>query len=111
MGYATASTDDVESLVPEEWGGMWMLGDALGAANLGVTVLELEPGGKGKEHDHAGSDHEEVYLVVSGEVTLAVGDDEVTLGPDEAVRVDPRTTRQVQNRGDERAKLVVAGAP
>lgn len=111
MGYETASTDDVDSVVPDEWGGMWFLRDALDAETVGVTLLELDPGGKGKEHDHAGTDHEEVYLVLEGEATVSVGDDRVTLGPEEAIRVDPETTRQLRNHGDDRLRVVIAGAP
>lgn len=135
MGYSVAGTSDVESVVPEEWGGMWFLRDALDCERLGVTLLELDPGGKGKEHDHGGTDHEEVYLVVDGELTVALGPEDrdaveggsedqgdveggdgatgerEVLGAGEAVRVDPGTTRQLFNRGDERVRVVVAGAP
>ncbi|WP_255150021.1 cupin domain-containing protein [Halorarius halobius] len=111
MGYDTAGTADVDSVVPDEWGGMWFLRDALDCEHVGVTLLELEPGGKGKRHDHDGTDHEEVYLVVAGELTVEVGDETVTLGNGEAVRVDPHTTRQVFNRGDAPLRVVVAGAP
>lgn len=112
MGYKKASTEDVDSVVPDEWGGMWFLRDALGAENLGVTVLELEPDGKGREHDHAEDGQEEVYLVVEGEVDvdLTERDETVTLGEDEALRVDPDEARRIVNRGDDRAKLVLAGA-
>lgn len=111
MGYRKVSTADVESAVPDEWGGMWFLRDALGTETLGVTVLELEPGGKNKPHDHAGDGQEEVYLVVEGRVEVDLADETVTLGPDEALRIDPGERRQIANRGDERAKLVLAGAP
>lgn len=118
MGYTVAGTSDVESVVPDEWGGMWFLRDALDCEQLGVTLLELEPGGKGKRHDHAGSDHEEVYLVVDGTLTVELDDGSVDgdtakeiLDVGEAVRVDPGTTRQLFNRDDERVRVVVAGAP
>lgn len=111
MGYTTASTDDVDSVVPEEWGGMWFFRDALGCEQMGVTLLELEPGGKGKRHDHAGDDQEEVYLVVDGELTVELDDETVALDAGGAVRVGPDTTRQVFNRGDDRVRVVVAGAP
>lgn len=111
MGYTTASTDDVDSVVPDEWGGMWFFRDALDNEQLGVTLLELDPGGKGKQHDHEGTDHEEVYLVVGGELSVEVGDETVTLGDGEAIRVAPETTRQLFNRGEERVRVVVAGAP
>lgn len=115
MAYAKASTDDVESVVPEEYGGMWFLRDVLGAQRLGVTLMELAPGGKGKRHDHADEDHEEIYLVLDGELTVELGEqgdpDTVTVGPEEALRVDPGTTRQLFNRGESDARLVIAGAP
>lgn len=112
MGYKTASTDDVDSVIDEEYGEMWFLRDALDAERVGVTVLELEPGAKGKEHDHSHDGQEEVYLVAEGEVDIDLTDrdETVTLGAEEAVRLDADETRQIRNRGEERAKLVLAGA-
>ncbi|WP_336133700.1 cupin domain-containing protein [Natronomonas amylolytica] len=128
MDYTTASTDDIDSVVPEEYGGMWFFREPLDCENLGITLLELEPGGKGKHHAHAADGQEEVYLVVGGEqaddadevgdpeltVRLGPEDDheaEVTLEPGEAIRVSPETQRQLHNHSDARVRLVVAGAP
>lgn len=131
MGYTAAGTTDVDSVVPEEWGGMYFFRDVLDCEQLGVSLLELEPEGKGKRHDHSGTAHEEIYLVVDGELTVELGDEagdessgkgdheteseaggeRVTLTNGEAVRVDPETTRQLFNRGDERVRVVIAGAP
>jgi uncharacterized cupin superfamily protein len=111
MGYQTASTDDVESVIDEEYGGMWFLKDALGTEEVGLTVLELEPGAKGKEHDHGGDGQEEIYCVVDGEIDVDIEDETVTLGEGDAVRIDAGETRQIHNRGEDRARLVLAGAP
>lgn len=111
MGYETAQKTDAESVVPGEFGGMWFLKDELGANELGITVLELEPGGKGKEHDESESGQEEVYYVVSGTVDIHLGEETVTVGPEEAIRLDSTQQRQIENNGDQRAKLVLAGAP
>lgn len=118
MDYDTASAEAVDSVVPEEYGGMWFFREPLGCDNLGVTLLELEPGGKGKAHDHADDGQEEVYLVVDGEATVHLGGDgdgppetEVTLSAGEAVRVGPDTRRQLHNRGDGTMRVVIAGAP
>jgi len=111
MGYRKVSTDDVESVIDEEWGGMWFLKGALDTEELGVTVLELEPGAKGKEHDHAADEQEEVYVCVDGEIDVELDDGMVTLSENEAVRIDAGETRQMHNRGDERARLVLVGAP
>jgi quercetin dioxygenase-like cupin family protein len=111
MGFETASIDDVESVIPEEHGGMWFFRSPLDAEQVGLTLMELEPGSRGKEHDHEAGDHEEIYLVLDGDVDFDIEDETVTLGEGEAVRVDPETTRQIHNRGDKRARLAIAGAP
>jgi quercetin dioxygenase-like cupin family protein len=137
MDYDVASTEAVDSVVPGEYGGMWFFREPLDCENLGMTLLELEPGGKGKAHDHAADGQEEVYLVVGsepprgseapsgeddeprgGELTVRLGggeddppDEAVTLGAGEAVRVGPETRRQLHNHGDERVSIVIAGAP
>lgn len=110
MGYTVAGTADVDSLIDEEYGGMWMLRGPLECERLGVSVVELEPGGKGKRHHHRGDGHEEVYLVVEGHLDVDLDGETVTLGPDEAIRVGPRTQRQLVNRGDERVKVVAVGS-
>lgn len=111
MGYDTASKTDVESVVPEEFGGMWFLKDELDSEHVGITILELEPEGKGKEHDHAEDGQEEIYYVTEGEVDVELDDEVVTLTEDQVMRLDPEQTRQIVNRGDKRAKLVLAGGP
>ena len=113
MGYDTATKTDPESVVPEEFGGMWFLKDELESDHLGFSILELEPGGKGKEHDETDTGQEEIYYVAAGtvDVELTDRDETVSLEEDELIRLDPEESRQLFNRGDERAKLVLAGAP
>lgn len=111
MGYQKASTADVDSPIPEEWGAIWFLKKPLETEELGISIFELEPGGKGAEHDEGETGQEEVYVCVEGEVTFEFEDDTVVLRENEALRVSPGTTRQVHNRGDERFKMVVVGAP
>ncbi|SIS09035.1 cupin domain-containing protein [Natronorubrum thiooxidans] len=113
MGYDTASKTDPESVVPDEFGGMWFLKDELETDHLGFSILELEPGGKGKAHDETESGQEEIYYVVAGLVDIEVGDSDetVTLEEDDLIRLDADERRQIVNRGDEHAKLVLVGAP
>lgn len=118
MDYDISSTDEIDSVVPDEYGGMWFFRDSLGCENLGMTLLELEPDGKGKPHDHAADGQEEVYLVVDGELTVQLGgsdetlaDEQLTLQSGAAVRIGPETRRQLHNHGNERVRVVIAGAP
>lgn len=111
MAYRKATTDDVESVVPEEWGGMWFLKKPLGTEHVGVSIFELEPGGRGREHDESESGQEEVYVCVAGEATVELDDETVVLRENEALRVDPGQSRLLRNRGDERFRVVVVGAP
>jgi len=111
MGYDTVHRSDVESVVPEEYGGMWFLKDALGASELGLTVLELEPEAKGKEHGHSGDGQEKIYYVVKGTVDIELDDETVTLEDGDAIRLDPEQTRQIHNHSDARATLILAGTP
>ena len=113
MGYDTAHKSDPESVVPEEYGGMWFLKEELDTDHIGFSVLELEPDAKGKEHDETETGQEEIYYVVAGEidVELTDRDETVTLEADDLIRIDPEESRQLFNRGGERAKLVLVGAP
>jgi len=118
MDFDTASTDAIDSVVPEEYGGMWFFREPLGCENLGMTLLELEPDGKGKPHDHGQDGQEEVYMVVDGQLVVGLGggddrpaDETVTLEAGEALRVGPETRRQLHNHGDGRVRVVIAGAP
>ena len=115
LDYDTASTEKIDSVVPEEFGGMWFFKESLNCDDLGMTLLELEPGGKGKPHDHAEDGQEEVYLVVDGELTVEIGDEDdetesVELSAGEAIRVGSGTWRALSNDGDKRVRVVIAGA-
>lgn len=90
---------------------MHFLRDPLGTEQLGVTVVECEPGWSGKEHDHAEEDHEEVYLLLEGGATVTIDNrEEVPMEPGDAVRISPETTRRIQN-DDEPSTFVLVGAP
>ncbi|MCW8173233.1 cupin domain-containing protein [Natrialba swarupiae] len=112
MGYDTAAKTDAESVVPEEHGGMWFLREELETSSLGFTVLELEAEASGKEHDETETGQEEIYYVVSGSIDVELTDAEetVSLEAEDAIRIDPDESRQIHNRGDERAELVLVGA-
>ncbi len=80
----------------------------LGLGSLGMNLIVLRPGERGRIHAH--ERQEEVYLVLEGELTLVIEGQEQVLGPDDAVRVGPAVRRQLVNAGGERLVLLALGA-
>ncbi|MDJ1433029.1 cupin domain-containing protein [Halostagnicola sp. A-GB9-2] len=111
MSYEKAHKTDPESIIPEESGGLWFLKEELETDEIGLSVLELEPGVSGKAHDETHTGQEEVYYVVEGTVTVDLDDESVTLEADEALRIETEVERQIHNESDEATKLVLVGAP
>lgn len=80
----------------------------LGLSSFGLNQLNLEPGQRGRIHRHARQ--EEVYLVISGELTIEVeGIGSETLAAGELLRVGPELRRQLSNRSAERVTLLAIG--
>ncbi len=105
MPYTKTHYESVEPVADS----MHFLRDPLECEKLGITVVDCEPGWTGKPHDHAEEDHEEVYLLLEGEATVQVEDEEVSLEAGEAIRVAPESTRQIRN-GETESTFVLAGA-
>mgnify|MGYP000465723361 FL=1 len=101
-----ARYDDVDPV----GGGLHFLRDELDCTNLGVSVLECDPGWAGKPHDHAEDGQEEVYVLVEGEATVTVDGDDVSLEAGDALRLAPEEERQIRN-GETESRFVLVGAP
>src|SRR6266480_5202950 len=74
-------------------------------------VWRYPPSTRGRRHaDHA---QEEVFVVISGSLTMLLGDppDRVDVGPESVVAVEPGTPLQVRNEGGEELVLYIYGAP
>lgn len=106
MSHTKTNYTDVEPVADS----LYFLRDELDCENLGVSVLECEPGWTGKEHDHAEEGHEEVYLLLDGEATVVVEDEEIPMGEGDALRISPDATRHIEN-GDDESRFVLVGAP
>src|SRR5262245_10612447 len=83
---------------------------ATGAQAFGFNYFTLPPGVEGREHDHAGEGHEEVYFVVRGSGTMRIDGDEIELRPGRFSRVASDATR-LRVGGDEGVEIVTFGAP
>jgi len=106
MTHTKVNYEDVEPRA----GAMHFLRDELDAEQVGLTVLDCEPGWSGMAHDHADDDHEEIYFLVEGEATVVVEGDAVQMESGDALRLSPDATREIEN-GDTESTFVLVGAP
>ena len=76
-----------------------------------ARVWRYPPHTRGRRHaDHA---QEEVFVVVSGTMTMLLGEppERVDVPPTSVVAVEPMTPLQVRNEGDEELVVFIYGAP
>jgi mannose-6-phosphate isomerase-like protein (cupin superfamily) len=81
---------------------------ALGVEAFGLNQMTLQPGQRGRIHRHR--EQEEVYVVLSGVVTVLVEQEPYELRAGDLVRVPPATRRQLVNAGEEPCVLLAIGA-
>jgi len=79
------------------------------AVSLGARLWRLRPGQASTKHRHR--ETEELYILLEGVGRMRVGDEVVTLGPLDCVRIDPGDVRQVFNDTDREQLWLIAGAP
>jgi uncharacterized cupin superfamily protein len=84
------------------------LRDPLGARSLGINLLVLQPGDRGRIHAH--EHQEEAYLVLEGELTLVIEGFEYAVDADQIARVGAKTRRQLVNKGPAKLVLFAFGA-
>jgi mannose-6-phosphate isomerase-like protein (cupin superfamily) len=116
VGYAWASLDDLEyeERPPKPGEGTRRAADLTTAVDLKQSRARLwryPPHSTGRRHqDHA---QEEVFVVISGTLTMLLGDppERIDVGPESVVAVDPGTPLQIRNDGQDEAVLFIYGAP
>jgi hypothetical protein len=105
--------EDVEDMAPK-----FDMGDGiearfarkpLGLEKSGISYFKLGPD-YALPFGHSHSEQEEIYLVVSGRARLKLDDDEVELGPYDAVRIPVSVNRGMAG-GPEGAEIIAFGAP
>lgn len=85
------------------------LAKQLGAEQVGARLWRLEPGQASTWHRHRSQ--EEIYVLLEGEGRIRIGEETLTLGPLDSLRVPPETLRQVFNDTEGDALWLVFGAP
>ena len=81
---------------------------ALDVDAIGINQLTLAPRQRGRIHRH--ERQEEIYLVLSGTLTIVVEGEPHALAAGTVARVAPHLRRQLVNDGDERCVVVAIGA-
>lgn len=112
MGFTLFRRDEVEFTPPsggDQTRGILRLSDAL--SQMRANVWRLPPGSRGRRH--AERVQEEMFVVLEGTVTLALGDPPETteLRQGSIAVVEPGTAIQVRNEGAEEAVVLIVGAP
>jgi quercetin dioxygenase-like cupin family protein len=75
-----------------------------------MNIIDLDPGCVGyPEHNHEHDGQEEVYLVLSGHLSLHADGQEHTLRQGDMVRVPPTVTRKLVT-GEHSAMVLAIGA-
>jgi mannose-6-phosphate isomerase-like protein (cupin superfamily) len=94
-------------LEPDHEDRFYSLRRELGVTSFGINQILLRPGQRGRIHSH--HTQEEVYLVLSGTLTLWVEGERRELGQGELARVGPNVKRQIANPHTEDVLLVALG--
>jgi mannose-6-phosphate isomerase-like protein (cupin superfamily) len=76
-----------------------------------ARIWRYPPKTRGRRH--ADKVQEEVFVVLSGQLTMQLGDppERIDVGPQSVVAVEPGTPLLVRNEGDEELVLYIYGAP
>ena len=116
MGFRVVRPDDLEWVEREpEPGGVPRyvsgLSDVLGFEHTRGSLWRYPPGAKGRRH--LDTIQEETFVVLSGTLTMYLGDppERVDLPVGGVVRVESGTVLQSANHGDEEVLMYAYGAP
>lgn len=105
-GFTLKHVDELER------SGRWALvRRSLGLQSFGMNVVDIDPGGRIPEHDETGRDHEEVYIVLSGDAVAIVDGVEHPAPAGTYVRLDPEPRRTIANVGEGPARVLIVSAP
>jgi mannose-6-phosphate isomerase-like protein (cupin superfamily) len=87
------------------------LSEQAGFAHTRANVWRYEPGATGRRHRHRRQ--EETFLVLSGTLSMYVGDppERVDVAAGGLVHIEPGTPLQAANHGDEDLLVYAYGAP
>lgn len=85
--------------------------EAVGATAFGFNVYGAAPGEQLPWGRHRHPDHEELFYVLAGELTVETADGEFVVGADEALFVPPDRYNRAVASGESYTRVVAVGAP
>jgi quercetin dioxygenase-like cupin family protein len=110
-GYTIKSVDEFEEM-EGSGGATWRLArKTLGAESFGFNVVDIAPGGQIPEHDHAGDNQEELFIILEGRATIVAGDNEHEAPAGTYCRYAPEVSRTIRNDSDAKVRALLVGVP
>jgi quercetin dioxygenase-like cupin family protein len=110
-GYTIKNVDEFEEM-EGSGGATWRLArKTLGAESFGFNVVDIAPGGQIPEHDHSGDNQEEVFIILDGQATIVVDDDEHEAPTGTYCRYAPEVKRTIKNDSDTNVRALLIGVP
>jgi uncharacterized cupin superfamily protein len=109
-GYSIASREDALDFMAQYpgYGEQRWYSDALGTEQVSFSWRRMLAGTGGRgSYGHRHPGQEEVFFVISGEVTFKVGDDVFHAGPQTAIRMTGEECYAVHNDTDASAELLI----
>jgi uncharacterized cupin superfamily protein len=109
-GYAVAKREDAVDWMAQHpgFGEMRWYSEAAGCEQVSFSWRRMPPGTGGRgSYGHRHPGQEEIYFVISGNVTFKVGDDVFEAGPQTAVRMTGEEFYSVHNDTDAEAELLL----
>jgi len=109
-GYAVAKREDAVDWMAQYpgFGEMRWYSEAAGCEQVSFSWRLMPPGTGGRgSYGHRHPGQEEIYFVISGNVTFKVGDDVFEAGPQTAVRMTGEEFYSVHNDTDAEAELLL----
>src|SRR5436190_23623467 len=84
------------------------LREPLGATSLGINLIRLQPGQRGRIHRHR--EQEELYVVLEGSLTICVEREPHEVRRGQIARLAPDERRQLVNASSEPVAFIALGA-
>jgi quercetin dioxygenase-like cupin family protein len=109
-GYTIVKRDEAVDAMAQYpgFGEMRMYTPELNSEHVAFTWRQMPEGTGGRgSYGHRHKTQEEIYFVISGNLTFKVDDDVFEAGPGTAVHLAPEAVRSVHNDGPGEAQLVI----